>query len=70
MHHQLVNLDSRLHAIEHAHDHGDAAITDVQARLDKEATIKDLTAETKRVMIVAGKAYLKRKMENLSLLAP
>ena len=29
MHRQLVNLDNRLHAIERAHTHGDAAITGV-----------------------------------------
>jgi hypothetical protein len=63
MHRQLVNLDKRLHAIEHARIHGDAAITGVQARLDREATIDDLAAETKRVMIAAGKSYLKRKMD-------
>jgi hypothetical protein len=31
--------------------------------LDREATIDDLAAETKRVMIAAGKSYLKRKMD-------
>ena len=63
MHHQLVNLDNRLHAIEPARTHGDAAITGVQARLDQEAAIDDLGAETKRVMIAAGKSYLQRKMD-------
>lgn len=63
MHRQLVNLDNRLHAIERARDHGDVAITGVQARLDKEAAIDDLAVETKRVMFATSKAYLKRKMD-------
>ena len=62
MHRQLINLDKRLHAIEQARTHGDVAITGVQDRLDREAAINDLTAETKRVMIVVGKSYLKHKM--------
>lgn len=41
----------------------DATITGVQARLDREATIDNLKAETKRVMINAGKSYLKCKMD-------
>ena len=53
MHRQLVNLDNRLHAIERAWTHGDTTITGVQDRLDREATIDDLTVETKRVMIAA-----------------
>ena len=44
MHRQLVNLDNRLHAIEPARTHGDAAITGVQDRLDREAAIDDLAA--------------------------
>jgi len=31
--------------------------------LDHEATIDDLTAETKHVMIVADKSYLKHKLD-------
>lgn len=63
MRHQLVNLDKRLHAIERARIHGDAAITSVQAKLDREAAINDLAAETKRVMIATGKSYLKCKLD-------
>ena len=63
MHRQVVNLDRHLHAMERASIHDAAAITGVQARLDREATIDDLTAETKRVMIDAGKSYLKRKLD-------
>ena len=63
MHHQLVNLDNRLHAIECARTHGDAAITGVQARLDQQAAIDDLTVETKRVMITTDKSYLEHKMD-------
>ena len=63
MHRQLVNLDNRLHAIEQARIQGNTAITSVQARLDREAAIDDLAAETKCVMITAGKSYLKRKMD-------
>jgi hypothetical protein len=63
MHRQLVNLDNHLHAIEQARTHGNAAITNVQARLDREAAIDDLAAETKPVMIAVGKSYLKRKMD-------
>ena len=54
---QLVNLDKRLHAIEHACIHDDATITGVQARIDREAAIDDLATKTKRVMIIAGKSY-------------
>ena len=63
MHRQLVNLDNRLHAIECTCTHGDAAITGVQARLDREAAIDDLASETNRVMITASKSYLQRKMD-------
>ena len=59
----VVNLDKHLHAIEQARIHGDAAITDIQAGLDREATIDDLAAETQRVMIATGKSYLTRKMD-------
>jgi hypothetical protein len=34
MHSQLVNLDNRLHAIKQARTHGNATITNIQARLD------------------------------------
>ena len=60
---QLTNLDTRQHAIEMAQIHGDAAITGVQSRLDREAAIDNLEAETKKVMIDAGKSYLKPKMD-------
>ena len=63
MHRQLVNLDNRLHAIEQARIQGNTAITSVQSRLDREAANDDLAAETKCVMITAGKSYLKRKMD-------
>ena len=63
MHRQLVNLDKCLLTIEQARTHGDAAITGVQARLDPEAAIDNLAAKTKRVMITAGKSYLKPKMD-------
>ena len=53
----------RLHAIEQAGIHGDAAITGVQARLDREAAIDDLGTETKSVMIAASKSYLQCKMD-------
>lgn len=63
VHHHLVNLDKCPHAIEHASIHGDAAITGVQARLDREVTIDNLTTEAKKIMIATGKAYLKSKMD-------
>ena len=40
--------------------YGDAAITGVQARLDREVAINNLAAETKNIMIVTSKSYLKR----------
>jgi hypothetical protein len=63
MHHQLANLDTRLHTIEQACIHGDTAIFDIHARLDREATIDNLEAKTNRVMIATGKFYLKNNME-------
>ncbi|CAD6253865.1 unnamed protein product [Miscanthus lutarioriparius] len=63
MRHQLFNLDKCLHAIERARIHGDAAISSVQATLDHEAAIDDLTTETKRARIAADKSYLKRKLD-------
>ena len=59
MHRQLINLDNCLHVIEQAHIHSHTAITSVQVRLDREAAIDDLAAETKCVMIAADKSYLK-----------
>ena len=63
MNHQLVHLNKRLHAIERACIHGDTAITDVQARLDREAAIDDLATETKRIMITISKSHLQCKMD-------
>ena len=63
MHCQLVHLGMCLHAIEQAGIHGNTAITGIQARLDQEAAIDNLVAETKKVMIAAGKSYPKHKKD-------
>ncbi|CAD6334259.1 unnamed protein product [Miscanthus lutarioriparius] len=52
-----------LHTTEQASGHGDAVVTNIQTRLDKNDAINSLEAETKQVMITAGKSFLNNKME-------
>jgi hypothetical protein len=62
IHQQLVNLNTRLQDLEEGRIRGEA-IASVQASLDREVAIDDLTTETKNVMIAAGKSFLNSKLE-------
>jgi hypothetical protein len=59
MHQQVIDLNTRIHDIEQAQIQG-GHIMDEHARLNHEAAMEELTAETRRVMIAAGRSYLQR----------
>jgi hypothetical protein len=61
---ELIKLDTRLHAIEQAHDHGDVVNTNIQTRLSQKDVVDNLQAETKRSMIFTDKYFLNSKRED------
>jgi hypothetical protein len=62
IHQQLVNLNTRLQDLEEGRIRGEA-VASVQASLDREVAIDNLTTETKNVMIAAGRSFLNCKLE-------
>jgi hypothetical protein len=62
IHQQLVNLNTRLQDLEQGRIHGEA-VASVQASLDREVAIDDLTTKTKNIMIAAGRSFLNSKLE-------
>jgi hypothetical protein len=62
IHQQLVNLNTRLQDLEQGRIHGEA-VASVQASLDREVAIDDLTTKTKNIMIAAGRSFLNNKLE-------
>ena len=64
------NMSMRLHTIKQAHGHGDAAMADIQTRLDRKDAINNLEAETRQVMITVANPSSQTRWRRLTTPTP